>query len=129
VSETTRPLHVMRAVQTMLDMFALVLRRLTELTSDVLRDKQQLLPLREDLRALLAAAKVWSDWMLGHLVLWNPPPQLPPADARFILKSKLMCTLTLLLKLLKFRPNEAFTYIVCVCVLRILCVCLQLANC
>jgi hypothetical protein len=84
VSETTRPLHVMRAVQTMLDMFALVLRRLTELTSDVLRDKQPLLPLREDLRALLAAAKVWSDWMLGHLVLWNPPPQLPPADARFV---------------------------------------------
>ena len=82
ISETNRPVHVMRAVQTTLDMFGLILARMTELARSVKQCGKPQLPLGEDLRTLLPSAKIWSDWMLSHLVLWNPPPQLPSSEMR-----------------------------------------------
>ncbi|KAG7224589.1 hypothetical protein INR49_011342 [Caranx melampygus] len=75
-----------------LGMFALLVQRCTELLRDIPAEpvpmadgeeegkgeevdgmvKVSAFPL--DLRELLPSIKVWSDWMLGHPDLWNPPP-------------------------------------------------------
>uniref|UniRef100_A0A4W6FKR4 Telomerase-binding protein EST1A n=1 Tax=Lates calcarifer TaxID=8187 RepID=A0A4W6FKR4_LATCA len=65
-----------------LGMFALLVQRCTELLRDTPEEgkgeeldgmvKVSAFPL--DLRELLPSIKVWSDWMLGHPDLWNPPP-------------------------------------------------------
>ncbi|KAJ8267221.1 hypothetical protein GJAV_G00139960 [Gymnothorax javanicus] len=81
-----------------LAMFALLVRRCTELLKDTPTAPP---PLEEgeepedgeaeemvwvsafppDLRELLPSVKVWSDWMLGHPEQWNPPPCSLPSTA------------------------------------------------
>ncbi|XP_061660407.1 telomerase-binding protein EST1A isoform X2 [Syngnathoides biaculeatus] len=75
-----------------LGMFALMVQRCTQILTDTpaapasaaeQEDKdgelEALLRVSDfpaDLRELLPAVKVWSDWMLGHPDRWNPPPRL-----------------------------------------------------
>ncbi|XP_070773681.1 telomerase-binding protein EST1A [Enoplosus armatus] len=75
-----------------LGMFALLVQRCTELLRDTPAEPVPMADGEEegkgeelegmvrvstfplDLRELLPSIKVWSDWMLGHPDLWNPPP-------------------------------------------------------
>ncbi|XP_077596557.1 telomerase-binding protein EST1A isoform X2 [Stigmatopora nigra] len=62
-----------------LAVFALLVRRCTETLADAAAGGQRE-PLKAsafpgELRELLPAVKVWSDWMLGHPEQWNPPPR------------------------------------------------------
>ncbi|XP_041657100.1 telomerase-binding protein EST1A [Cheilinus undulatus] len=75
-----------------LGMFALLVQRCTELLRDTPTEPVSMADGEEegkgeelegmvrvsafpvDLRELLPSIKVWSDWMLGHPDLWNPPP-------------------------------------------------------
>ncbi|KAM6983366.1 telomerase-binding protein EST1A isoform 1-T1 [Tautogolabrus adspersus] len=86
--------HVLQEQSTALGlgMFALLVQRCTELLRDTPADPVLVADGEEeskaedsegmvrvsafpvDLRELLPSIKVWSDWMLGHPDLWNPPP-------------------------------------------------------
>lgn len=75
-----------------LGMFALLVQRCTELLRDTPAEPVAIVDGEEegkgedpegmvrvsafplDLKELLPSIKVWSDWMLGHPDLWNPPP-------------------------------------------------------
>ncbi|XP_038564337.1 telomerase-binding protein EST1A isoform X1 [Micropterus salmoides] len=86
--------HVLQEQSTALGigMFALLVQRCTELLRDTPAEPVPVADGEErgkgeelegmvrvsafplDLRELLPSIKVWSDWMLGHPDLWNPPP-------------------------------------------------------
>jgi len=67
------------AVQLGLDMFALMVIECTsllrnDLVSGVTAAECDTVPQDEELHAILPCVKVWSDWMICHESLWNPPP-------------------------------------------------------
>jgi len=75
-----RPALQEYAVQLGLDMFALMAVECTSLLrSDLLlsaagSSTDPVSPSDEALHAILPCLKVWSDWMICHESLWNPPP-------------------------------------------------------
>lgn len=69
------------AVEVGLDMFGILVARVTELFEFHLnspQSPQQLMS--DDLRQLLPGVKLWVDWMMCHSCLWNPQPSLRPPD-------------------------------------------------
>lgn len=71
------------AVEVGLDMFGILVSRVTELfaaqktAASGSSARQQVM---DDLRQLLPGVKVWVDWMMCHSSLWNPQPSLRPPD-------------------------------------------------
>ncbi|KAK7487887.1 hypothetical protein BaRGS_00020788 [Batillaria attramentaria] len=71
------------AVEVGLDMFGILVARVTELFNAQMAaasgssSRQQV---TDDLRQLLPGVKVWVDWMMCHSSLWNPQPSLRPPD-------------------------------------------------
>lgn len=61
-----------------LEMFGLLIEHCIRLISDHLKycekNVEKTVAFGEDLRQLLPAVKAWSDWMICHNHLWNPPP-------------------------------------------------------
>ncbi|XP_071094020.1 telomerase-binding protein EST1A-like [Haliotis cracherodii] len=81
LGETCRSLLQEHAVQLGLDMFGLLIKNCSDLLTSHLRSTDypaQLL--NEDLHQLVPGVKSWSDWMMCHPALWNPPPSLRPPD-------------------------------------------------
>ncbi|CAO1399696.1 unnamed protein product [Diamesa serratosioi] len=62
-------------------MFGIILERFIDLLRGTLDDVQTMeeeprktLTLNEDTKVMLPAIKVWCDWMMFHVKVWNPPP-------------------------------------------------------
>lgn len=65
-----------RALIVSLQMFNLILERcVTLLEEHLAAHKDQVIDfLPPDAEVLLPAIKIWCDWMLCHINVWNPPP-------------------------------------------------------
>ncbi|XP_070572544.1 telomerase-binding protein EST1A-like [Ptychodera flava] len=75
VSESVRSFIQEQAIQLGLDMFGLIVSRCVQLLKENdnnVDNKTGLLG--EDLHEYLPCIKVWTDWMVCHPQLWNPPP-------------------------------------------------------
>nr|XP_022917819.1 telomerase-binding protein EST1A isoform X1 [Onthophagus taurus] len=76
-----------RALVVSLQMFNLILERCVSILQDHLKSKKPQTAFPQDLQIFLPAVKIWSDWMLCHSGVWNPPPSTqdykvgPPGDA------------------------------------------------
>ncbi|XP_071945196.1 telomerase-binding protein EST1A-like [Antedon mediterranea] len=63
-----------QAIQVGLQMFALLLNSCTPLIKEHIRStSNEGNVLNEDLRELLPGVKVWADWMMSHILLWEQP--------------------------------------------------------
>ena len=70
-----------QAVELGLEMFGLMIDRLCYLlrqdlfsTVDERLDPERRKSMIDDIHMLMPCVKAWSDWMLCHISLWNPPP-------------------------------------------------------
>ncbi|XP_014224992.1 telomerase-binding protein EST1A isoform X2 [Trichogramma pretiosum] len=77
-----------RALIMSLQMFSLILERGINLVKAQFESKERpRLIVTDDMQILLAAIKVWCDWLLCHSSVWNPPPSCsdyrvgPPGEA------------------------------------------------
>lgn len=63
-----------------LQMFSLILERSVAILHEHIKDHPESVnkltstSLPQDFQTLLPPIKVWSDWMLCHSSVWNPPP-------------------------------------------------------
>lgn len=65
------------SVQMGLDMFGILVERCSQLLGEHIKSADY--PGRmfsRELEELIPGIKVWTDWMICHANLWNPPPQV-----------------------------------------------------
>ncbi|XP_049823827.1 uncharacterized protein LOC109600502 isoform X3 [Aethina tumida] len=64
-----------RALVVSLQMFNLILERCVFLIDEHMStNASQIHLISQDVNTLLPAIKIWCDWMLSHMIVWNPPP-------------------------------------------------------
>jgi len=60
-----------------LDMFGILVERCSHLLdAHIMSSDYPGRTFSRDLEELIPGVKVWTDWMICHTDLWNPPPQV-----------------------------------------------------
>lgn len=76
LDDSCRSVMQEQAMQLGLEMFGLLIEQCIHLLHDYRKSygSSVIITFGEDLHQILPGVKAWSDWMICHSNLWNPPP-------------------------------------------------------